>query len=148
MNVFKALYCNQYYELEPKGKADMAKKIGTILLTIALVILLLALFFLLIAFFPDVERDLDKCFKRTFGNSNGKFIGRFVGLLLFAGVYPLIRYTIGKESNYQNIITEFNTKSKTEKANISRKGLWFFISAIVFLVISLIAVMVKINFMD
>ena len=142
MNPFKALYCNQYYELEPKGKGNTAKKMGTILSTIALVLFLFSLFFLLITFFPDIEKDMDKFFRNAFGRRTGRAIGKFIALALFVIAYPLIRVTLGTEKSYQKTITRFNSKTQLEKEQISKKGLVFFVSSIITVVITIIVVMV------
>ncbi|WP_406684624.1 DUF3784 domain-containing protein [Seonamhaeicola sp. MEBiC1930] len=148
MNVFKALYCNQYYELEPQGKADTAKKMGTVLNAVAIMLILLSIFFLLLTFVPDFERELNKMFKSAFGRRSGRAVGKFVGLAIVALAFPVIRYTLGTEKSYQNIIAEFKSKSAEEQAQISKKGLQFFIRVIVLIAISFLMVIGKLILFD
>jgi len=148
MNLFKTIYCNQYFELEPKGKAHEAQKMGTILSTIVLVLFMLSLFFISITFFPDFEKEMDRFFKKLFGRTSGRFIGKLVGLLLFVASYPIIRFTVGAASSYKKTIARFNLKSQKEKEQISKKGLWFFMSAVITVLIILFMVAIKLNFFD
>ncbi|WP_412983970.1 hypothetical protein [Pontimicrobium sp. IMCC45349] len=138
MNVFKALYCNQYYELKPQGKEDTAQKMGTILSTIALVLFLLSAFFLLMTFMPDFEKELYRFFKSAFGRRTGKAIGKFAGILCLLIGYPIIKFTVGTNKSYNTTITEFNNKSIEEQKQISKKGLKFFVSSVAIIIIVVI----------
>lgn len=148
MNVFKALYCNQYYELEPKGKADTAKKMGTILNAVAIMLILLSIFFLLVVIIPDFDRALNKMFKSAFGRRSGRAVGKFIGLIIVALAFPIVRYTLGTERSYNKTINEFKSKSAQEQEAISKRGLKFFINVAIFLGVSFLAVVVKLVFFD
>jgi hypothetical protein len=148
MNVIKALYCNQYYELKPKGKAHTAQKMGTILSTIALVLFLMSAFFLLITFFPDFEKSLSKLFRNAFGRRSGRVIGKFAGLLSFLVAFPVVKLCFGRDAIYKHTIREFNAKLALDQKQISTKGFRFFVSAVITIIVSVLVIAVKLNFID
>ena len=145
MNLFGALYCNQYYKLKEQGKEHTAQKNGTILATVALVLFLFGLFMLLISLVPDFEREMNGIFRKVFGvrRSSGRAIGQIIGLLLFASAYPMVKFTVGPDNVYQRTISYFESLTETEQLAISKKGFQFFISSIVATAIGLLTVMIE-----
>ena len=126
----KAIYCNQYYELKPKGKADRAKENGTVLSAVAVMLLVFAVFLITISFFPDVEKASRDLIKDVFGFRTGKSAGKILGLFLVFISWPFVRFTVGTEQSYQNTISTFEAMDAEEQQKVSKYGLWSFIAAI------------------
>lgn len=138
MNLLKAIYCNQYYELKPKGKAHAARTNGTGLVTVGLVLLVFALTTLLIIAFPDLGEYLENLLKEWFGVRSGRTIGRAAALIPFLIIYPLVKNTLGTTASYQATITQFESYSETRKKEISRLGMSFFFFCLISVAIPLL----------
>ena len=134
MNILKQLYCNQYYELKPKGKGESALENGTALVSIMLVLIALAIFFILVSIFPNME---DR-FEDLFGHRSGKTIGRFIAAVFFIICYISVKLTLGKKEAFNKTITEFEALDRLAQKRISQNGLVYFISSIGLFVVSLI----------
>ena len=130
MNVFKALYCNQYFELAPKGKADQAKFYGTRLLTVAVVINVITLAVLLMIASADFLDWWDDLLKDIFGRRRARQVGMIVALIPFLVVYPIVRFTLGREESYEATIQKFEEQSGADRKRISKKGLIYFLISI------------------
>lgn len=129
MNLFKALYCNQYYELEPKGKGEEANMYGTRLLTIALVFNVISCFILLMLLSPDFLDWWDDLLKDLFGRRQSRVVGKLVALVPFVVVYPMVRFSLGTEANYSRLIERFKSLPAEDQKRISRKGLYYFLAS-------------------
>lgn len=143
MNPFKALICQQYYSLQKQRKEVLARRSSTVVSAICIVLIMFGTFLLLMAIFPDLDRIMNRFFRKSFGRSSGKFIGQLIGLSLFILSYPIIRFTVGSEKSYNRTITSFMILPKIEKEAISKKGLKFFIGSIVFMAIGLVAMLLQ-----
>lgn len=143
MNPFKAIYCSQYKELKAQGKEETAQKNGTIICSLTLVLFMLGTFLLLIAFLPGFEKDMTRFFRDIFGRSGGKTIGKLSALVLFAASFPIIKFTVGRNSSYNKTIEKFDKLSELDQKSVTKKGLIFFLSSIGVMVLSVIAVMIK-----
>jgi Mn2+/Fe2+ NRAMP family transporter len=127
----KAIYCNQYYELKPKGKEDLVKEYGTALSTVAVMLVLFAIYMTAISLFPDVEKVSRDIIKDIFGLQTGKSAGKILGLFLVFVSWPIVRFTVGTEQSYQSIIAEFDQLDAEEQQKVSKFGLWSFIGAVI-----------------
>lgn len=143
MNLFKAIYCNQYFSLKKQGKEFFARKNGHIIATVSIILYAFSVFLLLMTFVPDFDREMSRFFRKTFGGANGKFIGQLITLLLFVSVYPLLKFTIGSNRIYNKTIEKFSKLPEEEQQKVSDKGLAFFILSIVSIFISFIAILIK-----
>lgn len=138
MNIFKALYCNQYYELKPKGKGAAARTNGTRLLAvgIALNIITIVVFMMIFSgYFTDAFGDM---VTDIFGRRSGRSLGRVIALIPFLIALPLIRYTLGTEANYNTLIAGFESLSPEEQKRVSTKGLYYFIISMGAFILALI----------
>ncbi|MCE7996724.1 MAG: hypothetical protein HEP71_32490 [Roseivirga sp.] len=127
MNVFKALYCNQYYELKPKGKEAAARTNGTRLLAVGIALNIITVVIFMMVFSEDFTDAFGDLITDIFGRRSGRSVGKVVALIPFLISLPLIRYTLGKESNYNALIAEFESLSAEEQKKVSNKGLYYFI---------------------
>jgi len=143
MNSFKAIYCNQYYELLPQGKAHSTHKLGTILNTLVLILFVFSAGLLLYVFIPDFEDVIMDPLKKWFGRRNGKLVGKFLGVIIMFICYPIIRYTVGSTNSYDNTIKNFNSLHPIEKEKISKKGMQFFYRSFLILIISIVLAVLK-----
>lgn len=143
MNIFKAIYCNQYFELKQKGKEVQARYNGTILTSIALVLILFGTYIFLITWFPDIERAINRAIRKVVGRTTGRMMGKLIAFVFMVISYVVIRWTIGTQRNYEQLITTFDKMPIHDQEKISKKGLKAFIGTIVFIVISLIGLLVK-----
>jgi hypothetical protein len=125
MNVFKALYCNQYYELKPKGKGDAAKLNGSRLLAVCLAIDLILLVVILMVLSGDFADAFGDLIKDIFGRRTGRTVGKVLALIPFLIFLPLIQYTLGTDASYNKTISEFESLSPEEQKRVSKKGLVF-----------------------
>ena len=132
MNLLKAIYCNQYYELKQKGKEVSARENGTALTAVALMLSVFALLLLSILFVPGLEKDINHFIIDLFGMRSGKTAGKYLGIGIIAICWPIIRFTLGTESSYNKTIHEFESLNKEEQLKISKKGLYTFIAAVAF----------------
>lgn len=138
MNLFKAIYCNQYFELREKGKENAAQKNGSVLASIALMLFFISLAFILMIVFPDFDHAFERFFRDIFGRSAGKIAAKIVVVILFASSFLIIKLTLGRDSSYAKIINDFEALSAKEQRSVSKKGLIFFISSIVLVIVSLV----------
>lgn len=127
MNIFKALYCNQYYELKPKGKGAAARTNGTRLLAVGIALNIITIVIFMMIFSEDFTDAFGDMITDVFGRRSGRSIGRVVALIPFLIALPLVRYTLGTESNYNALIAEFESLSPEEQKQVSQKGLYYFI---------------------
>ena len=125
MNVFKALYANQYYELKPKGKASAARSNGSRLLGICLAIDFLLLAVIVMAISPDLADAFEDLIKDIFGRRQSRTVGKVVVLIPFLIFLPLVHFTLGTRSGYDRIIKEFESLSADQQKQPSKKGLVF-----------------------
>ncbi len=142
MNLLKAVYCNQYSELKPKGKEAAARTNGTRLLAVGLalyIILAVVLLMVISESFADGFTDL---IEDTFGRRRGRSIGKFVALIPFLISLPLIRYTLGREDAYNQMIAEYETLGAEEQKRISSKGLYFFLGSLAAFAIAFIMIFI------
>ncbi|HAA15244.1 MAG TPA: hypothetical protein DCE41_27530 [Cytophagales bacterium] len=127
MNLIQALYCNQYFELKPKGKADMAKKNGTALTAIALVMYVFGFIFLAMIISPGLDEAMGDLLKDIFGRRQGRMVGRLVALVVFAAIFGIVKLVWDREPVYQATIQQFERMPEGEQARISKKGFRFFV---------------------
>jgi len=136
MNVFQALYCNQYYELKPKGKEAAARINSNRLLGISLSINLILLVVIIMVFSADLTDAFSDLVRDIFGSRQGRTIGKIIALIPFLIFLPLVQYTIGTQTNYNKLIARFESFSPYEQKAVSTKGLYYFIASMVGLFIA------------
>ena len=122
MDLFKTLYCYQYYRLNKEGKEGNAQIMGNILSAIAFLLIVLSVYFLFVALFPDFEKDMMQELTKLFGRSSGKLFGKKILFVVFIAAYPLMKYIYGTDEAYKKTILEFNTYSEIEKSKLAKKG--------------------------
>ncbi len=142
MNVFKALYCNQYYELKPQGKEASARSNGTRLLTVSVALNIITLVVLIMVFSEDFTDAFGDLIKDVFGRRTGRSVGKIVALIPFLISLPLIRYTLGRESSYNMLIAEFEELPEETRKQISKKGLQYFIASMVAMGLSVVLIFI------
>jgi len=138
MNLLKGIYCNQHYELKPKGKAAAARVNGTGLVTVALALNFFALLFLFFMISPDFADFLEDLRKDIFGRSRGRNVGRIVAIVPFGIIYLLVRFTMGQPKTYAKIIAQFERLSNDEQKLISNRALRYFLGSVIAFVLILI----------
>ncbi len=142
MNILKQLYCNQYYELKPKGKGDSALGNGTALVTITLVMLILGLLFLLVALVPDFSDSMEDLLEDIFGRRGGRSIGVIIAGVTFVIIYLGIKYTLGKKENFEKLIIQFEALDEVDQKRISKNGMTFFLTGLGIFVLSVLLMMI------
>ena len=125
MNVLKALYANQYYELKPKGKEAAARTNGTRILGLCLSIDFILLAVVVMVISPELADAFSDLIKDIFGRRQGRQVAKVVVLVPFLIFLPLVRYTLGTATSYASIIAEFESKPEAAQKRISKKGLVF-----------------------
>lgn len=136
MNVLKALYCNQYYELKPKGKEQAARTNGNRLLGISLSLNLIFLVVLVMVISPDFADAFGDLIKDIFGRKPARSVGKLVALIPFLIFLPLVQYTIGTQSSYDQTIRSFEQMSEADQKRVSKKGLIYFVLSMISLFVS------------
>ena len=138
MNILKQVYCNQYYELKPKGKGEAALVNGTLLVSVVLVLYAFAISFILISIFPNLQDIVGDFLQDLFGRGWGKTIGRIIGGVFIISAYFCVKLTLGKKDHFDKIIAEFETLDQDQQKRVSQNGLIFFASSIGFFALSFI----------
>lgn len=142
MNFLQALYCNQHYELKPKGKAHVARKNGNGLVAVSLVLNLLSLGVLLVLLVPGLGDSILDFFEDFLGRGNGRAIGMLIAGIPFLVFIPLVRLTIGSEANYEKLIADFESREESEQKRISGIGLKYFFTTLIVFGVSVVVIMI------
>lgn len=142
MNIFQAIYCNQYFELKPKGKANMSRTYGSRLLGISLSMNFILLVVLLQAIWPDITDVFSDWFRDFFGRRRGRFAGKFLAIIPFIIFMPFVHYTIGTPTSYDHLITRFELLKPDRQKAISNKGLYYFICSVCGALIAIVLLLV------
>ena len=142
MNALKALYCNQYYELKPKGKEASARDNGTRLLTVSVALNIIFLVVLMMVFSEGFVDAFEDILKDIFGRRRSRSLGKFVALIPFLISYPLIRYTLGRQESYDSLIEYFDQLSPDAQKRISKKGLNYFIASMIGFAVAFALIMI------
>ena len=126
MNLIQALYCNQYYELKPKGKAYAARQNGTVLTALALLLYFFGVIFLLVTIFPEVSDWFGDGLKKTFGRQQGRMAGRLIAAAAFFALFGLVKLIWDRPVYYNRTIEAFEALPDDRQKEVSKKGLRFF----------------------
>lgn len=140
MNVFQALYCNQYFELKPKGREAEGRSYGTRLLTITIglnIITLVVLAMVVSADFTDAFADTVTDF---FGRRSGRSVGQLLALIPFLIALPIVRYTLGRKQSYKALISRFEVLSAERQKQVSQRGLYYFKASLIIFLIAVVLV--------
>lgn len=127
----KAIYCNQYFSLKPRGKVGLAREYGTALSTVAVMLVLFALYMTTISLFPGVEKTAHELIKDIFGFKTGQSAGQILGLFLVFVSWPIVRFTVGTAESYQNTIEQFLKLSAEEQQKVSKYGIGCFMGSVI-----------------
>ena len=146
MDILRKLYWNQYVELKEKGKQAVARKQGTMLVTIALSLFLLGAVFLIVTIFPDAMDWMEDLIKDIFGRSAGRTVGKIIAVIPFALFYGIIKLTMDREAVYDKIVYDFGLLSEEEQFRASEQGKIFFFVSVGFFVITMILFMIVVSF--
>jgi len=139
MNVFKSLYCNQYYELKPKGKAHAARQNGTGLVTVGILFNLFVLLRIIALIFPEIGEAIVDFIDSFFGSLSGRSTGKIIALISMGLIYFIVRYTLGNKINYNRMITSFETLDPQAQKQVSDKGRNYFFISLGLLVIPIVS---------
>lgn len=142
MNLLQALYCNQYHELKPKGKAYAGRANGTGLVTVALLLNTFELLFLIAIIYPPFADGVGDLIIDIFGRRNGRGVGKILALIPFLIIFPIVKYTLGRDDNYNRLIERFEALRPEEQERVSKKGLYYFFVSLGLLVIPLLYVFI------
>lgn len=142
MNVLQALYCNQYYELKPKGKEAAARVNGNRLLGIALAFNFILLIVLAMLASPDFADAFGDVVRDIFGRRQSRMVGKIIALIPFLIFLPLVQFTIGRQSTYDQLIDRFESMTESDKKQISKKGLVYFIASMLGFVAAVVLALV------
>jgi Ca2+/Na+ antiporter len=137
MNIFKQLYCSQYYELKPKNLEESARKYGTNLLTIAFVFYSLSISFLLVVIFPNFKDFVENILKEVFGRKGSRTIGQIIAAIYFVFCYFVVKMTLGNKKRYEKVISEFILLDDYTQQKFCKNSLFFFITSIALFVVSI-----------
>lgn len=146
MDILRKLYWNQYVELKEKGKHAVARKQGTVLVTIALSLFLLGTVFLIVTIFPDAMDWMEDLIKDIFGRRTGRTVGKIIAVIPFAIFYGIIKVTMDREAVYDRIIYDYGLLSEEEQFKASEQGKKFFFVSVGFFVITMILFMIVVSF--
>ncbi len=136
MNLLQCLYCNQYLDLKKQGKEYAANTNGNIVVTVSLfcnVMTVIFLFSVLSGPFADLMGDT---VKNAFQNDNGKMVGRMIGIIGLAMIFPFVKFTIGKKENFDKTIAVFESMTEAEQNATSKRGLVYFFGSIGAIIVS------------
>lgn len=146
MDILKKLYWNQYVELKEKGKESVARKQGTILVTIALALYLLGTVFLIVTIFPDAMDWMEDLVKDIFGRRTGRTVGKIIAVIPFALFYGIIKLSLDREVVYDKVIYDFGLLPEEEQHKASEQGRNFFFVSVGYFVITMILFMIIVSF--
>ncbi|MCB9235157.1 MAG: hypothetical protein H6581_26110 [Bacteroidia bacterium] len=143
MNLLQAVYCNQYYELNPKGKGPAARQNGNMLVTVALVFNFFTLMVLLAVLVPGFAHFWDHLFRDLFGDLGGRTIGRIIAAVPLALCYPLVRFTLGTQEKFDQMIQTYEGLDPEEQKRISNRGMIYFFVSLGVVVIPVIILVLR-----
>lgn len=139
MNLFQAIYCNQYEELLRTGRdAGKAHKNGIVIITVAIVINFFTVALILVlmgkgsSFSPFVHRVAEGAGS---GRAAGRLIAAVMLLLVGAGVWG----TFGKRSYYQRTIEAFSSMGEGDQKRVAKRGAAYFLGSIGIFILLLMA---------
>lgn len=131
MNVIKSLYASQYYELKKKGKEETSLQNGVVLTTLALLVNFFTVVLLMILISPDIGDFFEDLIEDIFGRSSGRSIGRIIAIIPFGIIYLIVKYTSGRQANYDRTIEEFETLSEDQQKQVAKKGMYYFVGSLI-----------------
>jgi len=117
-NIYTYLYSSRIKEGYPPSTDPGT---GTMVLVCCLTMILFSIGLLVFLIVPELLDVNQKWIK------SGKQIGQLLGILMIVILYPIVRNTIGKKSNYEKIISQFNSLSTEDQEAEAKKGKVFMI---------------------
>lgn len=130
MNIFQAIYCNQYAELKRNGRdVSKARKNGILLIT-AMLVLDLFLLMMLINIFAD-DSSIGITIKKLFSQlPTGRQSGRLIGIVLFVIVVSMVYVTVGRKEYFNKSILRFEALDEPMQKDIEKKATIFVFGSI------------------
>lgn len=136
MSYLENLYGSQHYEISERGgDASKGRRGGNIFLAAFIILLFIAIAAVIFTFVDGTIHDVNQQFKKIFGRSSGKTIGRLLAIPLMAIIYFIISKTVGSVSNYKKYTDAFNLQSDEvkKKANIKTLRPFLIVLAVFFI---------------
>ncbi len=146
MDILRKLYWNQYVELREKGKESVARKQGTVLVTIALALYLLGTVFLIVTILPDAMDWMEDLVKDIFGRRGGRTAGKIIAVIPFILFYGIIKLTLDRETAYNKVIYDHGLLTEEEQLKASEQGKIFFFISVGYFVITMLIFMIVVSF--
>lgn len=135
MNLFQAIYCNQYEELLRTGRdTHKARKNGIVIITVAVVINLFTLLYTAMLlgrggpFAPWLHQ-------LTGALGSGRRAGQVVALILIGVVGVLVYFTFGRAAYYHKTIAQFHTLPPARQKRIARLGAAYLLGSVGLLIL-------------
>lgn len=138
MTFIEAIYGSQYSEIIKRGKDGSAGRLsGNLFLSAFIIISLFLVLTLISMFFDGFADESSRFFRKIFGHSSGKTIGRLLAIPLLALIYFVIAKTVGSAGNYEKMTKTFDTLPEEEKQKANKKALipFFIVLGIFFIVL-------------
>jgi len=98
----------------------------------------MSVFFTLISLFPGLSNGVEGFLKDIFGRTAGRALGKILVVLMMVLVYPVLKYTVGKQENFIRLKNEYLNFSPEEQALAAKKGARFFYLCLASLILPLI----------
>ena len=126
MNYIASFYASLYdSRVKANQPASESPLNGNIILSLCLIMLIGSLIVTISLLFPGFGDVFEDLLKDIFGRRLGRTMGKFlviIGLLIF---FPIIRFTVGTDANFQKNLADFRALSESEQDKVSKKGAWF-----------------------
>ncbi len=122
MSFLEALYGSQYYEISQSGRNGNRGKVnGNLFLTAMIILVIFALLMVAISFIPGFNEELARLFRKWFGRSSGKTIGRLLTIPLMIIIYLIVSTTVGTAANFKGHVEAFMQRPDEEKKKANAK---------------------------
>ncbi len=113
--IIESIYGMQYEELVENGKDGSSARFNGNLFVSAYIIVFILLIVVVCTHIPDYNDSMNRFFRNTFGNFNGKGLGKILAIPMLAGIYFVVKYTIGSEASFKKHIDAYKGYSEEEK---------------------------------
>lgn len=121
--IFAFLHHGRQKENKPLAKIP---RTANVVLTVCFVMLIMSVFFTLILISPSLGNGIEDFLEDVFGRTSGRAIGKILAILIMALVYPVIKYTIGTQENFNRLKNIYLGLLPEEQALAAKKGARFF----------------------
>ncbi len=130
MNLFQAIYCNQYEELVRTGRdGSKAHKNGIVIITVAIVLNLFSIVLLLVIF--GHAGFLASPMREVAGmTGSGRRAGRLIALVLLIIIGFAVWLTIGRKDYYDRTIQSFIRLPHPKQKQAAKKGAAYLLGSV------------------